>query len=240
MMTVTPSLLDETTRSTLRSKASKVERLVDAGRSVDERLAADEKLAQRRARRGGWYRKLEDAVLDLTNLLPAGTEDFQARQLFRFLIELKRAIEDDPKTTDAAGQVRLATMRMRDVVLRIGRRLEHATLEDENEAARFVIGELPNLSASDLGGLFGVSDRTVRNWKEGSPVRQNVERVRLVAQLVAYLRHTMTQTGVLMWFHNQADLLAGRSPVQLLAGDLVAAWTPLVSYARGGRAQLDV
>jgi hypothetical protein len=237
---MTPALLDDATRSTLRSKASTVEQLVDARRSVDERPSAREKLAQRRARRSEWYRKLEDAVLDLTNLLPAGTEDYEARQLFRFLVELGRAIEDDPKTTDAAGQVRLATMRLRDVVLRMGRQLEHSTLEDENEAARFVIAQLPNLSAADLGALFGVSDRTIRNWKDGSAVRQNVQRVRLVAQLVSYLRHTMTQTGVLMWFQNEADLLGGQSPGALLDGDLTAAWAPLVSYARGGRAQLDV
>jgi hypothetical protein len=48
------------------------------------------------------------------------------------------------------------------------------------------------------------------------PVKQKVERVKLIAQLVSYLRHSMPQTGLLMWFDNAADALGERSPLQLL------------------------
>jgi hypothetical protein len=55
---------------------------------------------------------------------------------------------------------------------------------------------------------------------------------------VSYLRYSMTQTGLLLWFGNPADALAGRSPLELLDEDVRRAWEPLVAYARGGRAQL--
>jgi len=55
---------------------------------------------------------------------------------------------------------------------------------------------------------------------------------------VSYLRYSMTQTGVLMWFDNATDSLGERSPLQLLDESVRTAWEPLVAYARGGRGQL--
>jgi hypothetical protein len=234
---MTTTLLDSTTRETLRSKAELVGGLVE--RSADERPSADEKLKARADRRGAWYRRVEDAVLDLVNALPAGTEDYEARQLFVFLTALRRAIDEDARATDKAGAVRLAAARMADVARRLERRLEHAVLDDADEAARSVFAQLDAAGATDLARLLGVSTKTIGAWKAGNPVRQKVDRVKLVAQLVSYLRYSMTQTGLLMWFENEADRLGGRSPLQVLEDDGVsAAWEPLVSYARGGRGQL--
>jgi len=233
---MTTALLDPTMRESLRSKAELVEDLVE--RSVDERPSADEKLKARVERRWGWYRRVEDAVLDLTNALPAGTEDYEARQLFVFLTELRRAIDEDAKTTDKAGRVRLAAMKMVDVARRLERRLEHSVLENPDEAARYVLAQLDSIGVTDVARLLGVSTKTVGAWKAGKPVKQRVERVKLVAQLVSYLRYSMTQTGVLMWFDNATDSLGERSPLQLLDESVRTAWEPLVTYARGGRGQL--
>jgi hypothetical protein len=233
-MTTAP--LDPDTRETLRSKAELVGGLVE--RSADERPAADEKLKARVERRWAWYRRVEDAVLDLVNTLPAGTEDYEARQLFVFLTAVRRAIDEDARATDKAGRVQLAAAQMADVARRMERRLEHAVLEDADEAARYVFSQLDSLGATDLARLLGVSTKTIGAWKAGNPVRQKVERVKLVAQLVSYLRYSMTQTGLLMWFGNEAGRLDGRSPLQLLDDDVSAAWEPLVAYARGGRGQL--
>lgn len=233
---MTTALLDPTTRESLRSKAEAVEDLVEL--NVDERPLADEKLKARVERRWDWYHRVEDAVLDLTNALPAGTEDYEARQLFVFLTELRRAIDKDPKTTDKAGRVRLAAMKMADVARRLERRLEHSLLENPDEAARYVFAQLDSIGATELARLLGVSTKTVGAWRSGKPVKQRVERVKLVAQLVSYLRYSMTQTGLLMWFANEADELGERSPLQLLNESVRLAWEPLVSYARGGRGQL--
>jgi hypothetical protein len=233
---MTTALLDPGTRETLRSKAELVEDLVE--RSSDERPTADEQLAARVERRWAWYRRVEDAVLDLVNTLPAGTEDYEARQLFLFLTGLRRAIDADPETTDRTGRVALAAMRMADVARRMDRRLQHAVLENADEAARYVFEQLDAIGVTDLARLLGVSTKTIGAWRSGSPVKQKVERVKLVAQLVSYLRYSMTQTGLLMWFGNPADLLDGRSPLDLLGADVRTAWEPLVTYARGGRGQL--
>ena len=91
---------------------------------------------------------------------------------------------------------------------------------------------------SDLARLLGVSTKTVGAWRSGKPVRQKAERVKLVAQLVSYLHYSMTPTGLVMWFENEADLLGGRSPLQLMDESVSGAWEPLVAYARGGRGQL--
>ena len=231
---MTTALLDQGTRERLRSKAELVEELVE--RSVDEH--ADERLKARAERRRGWYGAVEDAVLDLTNSLPAGTEDYEARQLFVHLTELRRAIDEDAKAVDAAGRVQLAAMRMADVARRMDRRLAHAVLEDADEAARYVLVALESIGVTEVARLLGVSTKTVGAWKAGKPVKQRVERVKLVAQVVFYLRYSMTPTGLLMWFDNPADALRGRSPLELLDADVRAAWEPLVAYARGGRGQL--
>jgi hypothetical protein len=204
------ALLDEATRTDLRSKVGRVEDLVE--RTVD-------------------YRAVEDAVLDLANALPAGTEDYEARQLFLYLTELRRAIDD-------GGDVALAAMRMADVARRLERRLAHAVLEDPDEAAHYLFAQLDSLGATALARLLGVSTKTIGAWKVGRPVRQKVERVMLVAQLVSYLRYSMTATGLKLWFENPADQLGARSPLALIDEDVRGAWEPLVAYARGGRGQL--
>jgi hypothetical protein len=198
------------TRTKLRSKASQVEELVET--AID-------------------YRKVEDAVLDLANALPAGTEDYEAKQLFVYLTELRRAIDD-------GGDAQLAAMRMGDVARRLERRLAHAALESPEEAVRFTLANLEPLTVTEIARLLGVSTKTVGAWRSGKPVKQNVNRVLLVAQLVSYLRYGMTATGLKLWFENPADVLGGRSPLELLDADLTAAWEPLIAYARGGRGQL--
>jgi len=70
------------------------------------------------------------------------------------------------------------------------------------------------------------------------PNVSEVERVMLVAQLVWYLRYSMTATGLKLWFENPADQLGQRSPLELIDDDVASAWKPLVAYARGGRGQL--
>ena len=180
-----------------------------------------------------WYGSVERVVLELSASLPAGVEDYEARQLLRFMTELRQALD-----AGDSGAAQLAAMQLGDVARRLGRRLEHASLEDPDEAARFVFEQLDSLSATDLASLLGVTTKTVGNWKAGKPVKQKVDRVRLVAQLVAYLRHSMTPTGLLMWFENPADQLKRKTPLQLIDADVSSSWLPLVSYARGGRGQL--
>lgn len=186
------------------------------------------------------YQRLEDLVLDLSQDLPEGTQDYAGRKLFEYLVELRRALGlpsggalSTPKGQAAAL---LALMKIGDVLRRLERRLEHAQLEDSAEAARYVFRVLADLSDADVAGLLGVSARTVGNWRRGGVVRAN-DRVVLVAQLLTYLEGSMTQRGLLLWFASQQDALSV-SPCELLGSDLGEARRLLIPLARGARGQL--
>jgi transcriptional regulator with XRE-family HTH domain len=230
------ALLDPDTRESLRSQAGRVEGLVGLG--VEESPSGDEELTHRLARRWEWYLGLEDSVRDLVQALPAGVEDYEARQLLVFLTTLRRAVESDAAASAADSTVQLAAMQVGDIARRLERRLEHAALEDADEAASYVFAQLGSIGATELARLLGVSTKTVSVWRSGKPVKQKADRVKLVAQLVSYLRYSMTPTGLAIWFDNAADALGGRSPLGLLDESVSGAWEPLVSYARGGRGQL--
>src|SRR6185436_7250302 len=134
-----------TTVALLRDKAEQVVELVREPGLAERRMA--------------WYQELEDAVLDLSNALPEGTEDYDARKLFEFLVGVRRAIAADPG--DERGEIELTTMQMGDVARRIARRLEHNALDDPRVAADFVFSTLQGVGVGDLSRLLGVSTKTV-------------------------------------------------------------------------------
>jgi hypothetical protein len=222
----------------LRHKAEHVEDLVSPPRSQPERQSADPAQSSVAERRWGWYGRLEDAVLDLSHALPEGTEDYDARKLFEFLLALRRAVTADPEATDERGEVELATMMMHDVVQRIGRRLEHQELDDPQSAARSVFTTLRGVGVGDLSRLLGVSTKTVNAWKAGGPVTRNADRVVVLGQLLTYLRASMTPVGLVMWFDAPRHQLGNRTPLELLDEDEATAHERLVALARGARAQL--
>lgn len=231
-------VLPSTVREALLDKAEALEALVQPPASRDEH--PDRELIERQEGRKAWYRSIEDGVLDITNLLPAGTEDYETRKLFEFLTELRRAIEADPGITDETGHVALACAKMLDVLARIERALEHTALEDPQQAAKYLFKCLETLSAPELAELLDVSTKTVGAWKRGGPIRMHPRRVQLVAQLCTYLRPATTPIGILMWFRNPADVLGGKTPLALLRSGEPApgAWRQLVEFARGARGQL--
>lgn len=235
--TLTPPGVD-VPREVLLEKTEKLEKLVQPSARRDEH--PNRELEERRKRRMKWYRKIEDGVLDLANALPVGTEDYEARKLFEFLTELRRALESDPQLTDPKGRTELTCMKMLDVLYRMSRAIEHTRLEEPQTAAEFIFNALSSLPATDLSELLGVSTKTIGVWRGGGAVRTNTNRVKLVAKLCCYLRAATTPLGIMMWFRNQADLLGGRSPLDLIGeGEPDPnVWTKLVNFARGARGQL--
>lgn len=213
----------------MRDRARTVTRLVDV-RLPSPVLDA--------AARWEWYGKVEDAVLDLSSVLPQGTEDYDARKLFEFLVELRRAIAADEEGADAAGEVELARMRMGDVVHRIARRLEHDELDDPRVAADSIFAVLRGVPVSDVARLLGVSTKTVGAWRAGKPVTRNAFRVVVLAQLLTYLRASLTPVGLVMWFDAPRDQLGGRTPLEVLDDGAAGAREELVALARGLRGQL--
>jgi hypothetical protein len=60
----------------------------------------------------------------------------------------------------------------------------------------------------------------------------------LVAQLLSYLRSSMSAVGVMLWFEAERDQLSDRTPLELLETDVASAYEQLIDLARGSRAQL--
>jgi DNA-binding transcriptional regulator YiaG len=221
----------------LREKAEQIEDLVTPPESVEEGIK-DERRVSRVERRQAWHRRVADAVLDLSNSMPEGVEDYDVRKLLELVVELRQLLDADTEVRDADGAIELATMRTADIARRLHRRLVHETLDDPQVAVKLVLDGLARISVSEIARLLGVSTKTVRAWQQGNPVRQNAARVVLVAQLLSYLRSSMSALGVMMWFDAERDQLGERTPLQLLEKNTATAYSQLSDLARGGRAQL--
>jgi hypothetical protein len=237
-LSLAADLLVEPDLDQLRQKAAKVEDLVTPPRSLEERLSDPGADLRRTERRAAWFRQVEDAVLDLSNAMPRGVEDYDVRKLLGFVVDLRRRLEADPDASDSDGAVDLATLQMADVVGRVRRRLLHEELDDPTAAVQFTLGALSGVGVSEISKLLGVSTKTTGAWRQGAPVKQNARRVVLVAQVISYLRASMTARGVLMWFESERDQLGMRTPLELLNDEEASAHASLVGLARASRGQL--
>jgi len=225
----------------LRSKAEHVGELVSSPLTPHAQTSApvgDEVAAACAEKRSAWYREVEKCVIDLSKAMPEGAEDYDVRKLFELLFELRNAIESDPEGTDATGKVELAKIEMGDVAHRVGRRLLHGQLDDPRAAADYVLETLKGVGVEEVARLLGVSTKTINAWRAGRPVARNVRRVVTVAQLLAYLRASMTPRGLVMWFDATREQLGGRTPLQMLDEDEASAREALIELARGARGQL--
>lgn len=92
---------------------------------------------------------------------------------------------------------------------------------------------LPSIPQHEIARLAGVDRRTVARWaKEHRPPRR---RLQLVAQLVAVLRHSWTEEGVVAWFDRPNRELGDRRPIAVL--DDAARERDLLMAARATRSQ---
>jgi hypothetical protein len=92
---------------------------------------------------------------------------------------------------------------------------------------------LPDVSDQTIATMIGVDRRTLSRWRgqAGQPRRN----LRLFARLVAILRHSWDEQGIIAWFGRPRRELGGRRPVTLL-GDPNAE-DALIAAARSGRNQ---
>ncbi len=210
------------------------ERVEDVARDLHLAVAARRRGEHRDLEQG--QRRLEDLVLDLSHALPAGTQDYEARVLFEHVLRLRRALE--PAEPDLQEGL-LVLIQLMGVLKRLERKLEHTRIEDPAEATQFVLDCLRGVPDGEVAELLGVSTRTLGNWRTGSvPRTQGADRLLLIAQVLMYLRPSMTPRGLALWFRSRNPGLDQLTPVQLLEKDLREAELRLRQVARGGRGQL--
>jgi uncharacterized protein (DUF2384 family) len=92
---------------------------------------------------------------------------------------------------------------------------------------------LPRSNQTELAELMGISTRQYQRWSQmhTAPTR----RAQIVARLIAILRWSWTDAGVVAWFYRPRVELDGRPPVDVL--DAPAFEQPLFRAVRQGRAQ---
>jgi hypothetical protein len=185
------------------------------------------------------YRRFRSTVRKLTN-----HEEYENNPLFRELLdqtlELEERLEEDLNASDERWRVKEVVDHIEDLLDTMRREIERTLLDEPIQAARFVIGALEGADQGDVAEILGVNVRTLRAWKTGqaASVRKNPERPVIVAQAVYDLRRSMTPRGVVLWFKRSRAQLDGRTPLEVLDGDLALAAHALRSLARGVRGQL--
>jgi hypothetical protein len=199
---------------------------VDATRRVDQRWQA--------------YKAVRSLVRQI-----ASDEEWRdnpiAQELLDQTLELEERLEADGDGTDPQWRVKEVADHIADLVATLMRETEHNALDEPTVAAQFVLQHLPGIDQEELGELFGVDARTVRERKAGTTktIRKDPERVVLVAQLVYDLRRAMTPRGVVSWFRRSRPQLDGRAPLEVIDHeDIDTAADLLRPLARGARGQL--
>lgn len=92
---------------------------------------------------------------------------------------------------------------------------------------------LPSVGGADLAAMLGQSVRQVQRRRLADAPASSREQ--LVARLVAILRHSWTDAGVVAWFHRPRADLGGAAPLELL--DDPDQERGLLTVARSGRVQ---
>jgi hypothetical protein len=134
------------------------------------------------------------------------------------LIAALRALED-PDPSAARRELRIRLEQLRQVY----RDLADARPIYEDRPAKQLarwLAEVIEVPHARLAALFGVSPRTFQRWvsdtDEGGPTGGDARRLKIVANLVAHLRHAFTGQGVLEWMERPHPEAAGKTPRELL------------------------
>jgi uncharacterized protein (DUF2384 family) len=146
------------------------------------------------------------------------TDPYLLVSLQRSMIAALRAIErEDDEAARAELRIRLEQLRhvyrdLADV---------RPVFEDRpaSELLQWLDEELA-VPQPRLAAILGVSPRTLQRWLSPSgsatPADADADRVRLVASVVAHLRHSLTGRGVIGWFERPHPMIEDRAPKQLL------------------------
>lgn len=161
--------------------------------------------------------------------------DFDPEWIAEFrglLLDSLRAMQDE-EPLDAFDKLLLNIEAMRHLL----RDALDGHVEGSQEDIAAVVDQLhrwlPRVSQSELAGLMGVSTRQYQRWAamHSEPNR----RAQMVARLIAILRRSWTEAGVVAWFHRPRRALDGKTPMEVL--DEVGYEQALFREVRQGRAQ---
>lgn len=163
-------------------------------------------------------------------------EDYDKDQLATLattLLDIRDQLDRDdaPGNLDVCDQLMIMLERIRHVV----RDALDEHVDGVSGDVGVVMAELgqwlPHVSDETIAALVGVNRRTLSRWR-----RQKVQprrNLRVFARLVAILRHSWEEEGVIAWFERPRRDLHGTKPITLLADP--SAEEELMEAARSSR-----
>lgn len=161
--------------------------------------------------------------------------DFDPEWLAEFrglLLDSLRAMQND-RPLDGFDELLLAIEAMRHLL----RDALDGHVERGEDDIAAVVEQLhqwlPRVSQPELAELMGISIRQYQRW--GHMHSPPTRRAQIVARMIAILRRSWTDAGVVAWFYRPRHELDGQAPLDVLDD---AAWEPALFRAvRQGRAQ---
>lgn len=151
-------------------------------------------------------------------LAPAGTDPQLLWELARGALRASWALEL-PNAAARRRELRLGLEQMRQVLVEIGEEEPVSDARPAKEVARW-LAQATDLPQRRLAALVGVGERTFQRWVSATdataPEGDDARRLRIVARIVAQLRHALTGGGVVAWFERPRADLGGARPAELL------------------------
>lgn len=150
---------------------------------------------------------LEPSAIDRDQLHALHTAIHEAR-------DLMQALDDEGSRLDALNELLIRIERIRHVLRDALDEHVAGIPGDAGQVVAQLDEWLPHVPRHEIARLAGVDRRTLTRWsgRQGPPGR----RLQLVAQLVAVLRHSWTEDGVVAWFDRPNRDLRGRRPIAVL------------------------
>ncbi|KGI65876.1 hypothetical protein EU78_28820 [Mycolicibacterium rufum] len=101
---------------------------------------------------------------------------------------------------------------------------------------RVVADARRGLTVSEIGGITGVSERSVQNWAAGKsrPDGDSRDRLLELKYVIEGLADVYEDEGIEIWLHSRQRGLGGRSPLELLREGRFAEVLDAVDRLAGG------
>ncbi|MBF6619512.1 MAG: DUF2384 domain-containing protein [Patulibacter sp.] len=223
--------LDELQRTSLRDADDRIARWQESLEQAAEHGAIDDEQRERLRRTlRELVRSLNEGVAPLVD--PEGASEIRDR--------LVRLATIDPDggdgPLDLADRALMEAEAIRHIVRDLLDGAPPAGLTTASAVAQ-IEGWLPRLGVTDLAALLGVDRRTIPRIRRAATSPD--ARLMVLWRLIALLRHSWTDEGVVAWFDRPRQALNGRTPAELLdrLADEPELERTLIDLARRGRTQ---
>jgi len=210
------------------------EELAELGNRVDRLRDRDSEVSDESSEFPELLHSIRDWVLQATR-----DERFADQLLLGQLAILWLEVEDAVARQDQ-DDFEMAVAMIDEAIRRADRRsMREGFDKSPQRAIEYVLEILPDLSSGELAELFGLSERTVRAWRNALPERPQAEQERLstLAQVLFDITPSTTDRGALRWFHRRLYQLGERTPLDLLNEGEPSAYEELRAVARASRGQ---